>query len=230
MAETSSIYLNTGIYTIPEAARFTRVSAGRIRRWLRGYNFYSKDRPHHSPAIWPGQLQPINNNWALGFLDLIEIKCVDSFLKSGIGWATLRKAHAIGVKTFGQSHPFCTNNFVTDGRDIFAEINEGKGEKCLVEIIKSQKVFKSILTPFFKELEFEGSDVLARWRPMTTQRLVVLDPTRSFGHPIIAERGVPTECLARAAEQGSVKEAAQWYELAENEVRDAIEYEQKLAE
>ena len=197
MTNAKSTFLNTGIYTIPDAARLTRVSTGRIRRWLRGYNFYSKDKPHHSPALWSGQLEPIDGSWALGFLDLIEIKCVDSFLKTGIGWTTLRKAHDTGRKTFGQTHPFCTNQFATDGRSIFAEVIEETGEKSLVEIVKNQKVFRSILSPFFKELEFDSGDILARWRPTTTRRMVVLDPTRSFGHPIIARRGVPTNALQK---------------------------------
>jgi uncharacterized protein (DUF433 family) len=230
MAETKPRFLNTGIYTIPEAARLTRVSTGRIRRWLRGYRFYSNDKPHHSPAVWAGQLQPIENNWALGFLDLIEIKCVDSFVKAGVGWAMLRKAHTLGVEMFKQTHPFCTHRFVTDGREIFAELPETTGERILVEIVKSQTVFRSIISPFFRELEFESEDILARWRPMTTRRLVVLDPTRSFGHPIVARHGVPTECLAKAAARGSIKEVSRWYELPENEIHDAIEFEQTLAE
>jgi uncharacterized protein (DUF433 family) len=230
MAEPKPTFLNTGIYTIPEAARLTRVSTGRIRRWLRGYRFYSKDKPHHSPAVWTGQLQPIDNTWALGFLDLIEIKCVDSFIKAGVGWTTLRKAHAIGTEMFGQTHPFCTNRFATDGREIFAELHEQTGERSVLEIVRGQKMFRSIISPFFKELEFETGDVLARWRPMTTRRLVVLDPARSFGHPIVANHGVPTECLAKAAMRGSVREVSRWYEVPEHEIHDAIEFERKLAE
>jgi hypothetical protein len=37
-------YLNNGIYTVPEAARLTGVSTGRIRRWLRGYRYTSRKK------------------------------------------------------------------------------------------------------------------------------------------------------------------------------------------
>lgn len=223
-------YLNTGIYTVPEAARLTRVSTWRIRRWLRGYQFFSGNRRHHSPAIWPGQLAPIDNNWALGFLDLIEIKFVDSFLKAGVSWTMLRKAHEIGVRMFKQTHPFCTHRFETDGRELFAEVHEETGGQALWEIVKQQKVFREIIAPYFKELEFEGAGILARWRPITTNRLVVLDPTRSFGHPIVMKHGVPTEIIARAVRaSGSIKEVVKWYELPKAEVEDAVEFEQKLA-
>jgi uncharacterized protein (DUF433 family) len=229
MADPSPTYLNTGIYSVPEASRLTRVSTGRIRRWLKGYRFYSGAKPHHSPALWNGQLQPIEDRWALGFLDLVEIKCVDSFVKTGVSWTMLRKAHSIGIKMFNVPHPFCTQRFATDGRDIFAELHEKTGEESLIEIVNQQKVFKGIIAPFFKELEFDGEDILARWRPLTKRRLVVLDPARSFGHPIVANFGVPTEFIAKAAERNSIMEVSKWYELPENEIRDAIEFEKKLA-
>jgi hypothetical protein len=44
---------------------------------------------------------------------------------------------------------------------------------------------------FFKELGFADRDTLMCWRPVTRRRLVVLDPTRNFGRPIVARRGMP---------------------------------------
>ena len=42
--------------------------------------------------------------------------------------------------------------------------------------------------------------------------------------------GVPTEALARAVKSsGSIAEVTHWFEVAEREVRDAVEYEQRLA-
>src|SRR5439155_7110457 len=43
------IYLNTGIFSVPEAARLTRVSTGRIRRWLKGYRYTSREKSYASP-------------------------------------------------------------------------------------------------------------------------------------------------------------------------------------
>lgn len=230
MAENHFTFLNTGIYTVPDASRLTGVSTGRIRRWLRGYRFRSGERQRHSPPLWQGQLSPIDNSWALGFLDLVEIKFVDAFLNHGVSWVMLRGAHERASQEFQQSHPFCTNQFGTDGRTIFAALHEETGEESLVDIARNQKVFGQIVRPFLKELEFEPGKMVARWRPMTTRRLVVLDPMRNFGRPIVVHHGVPTEVLAKAASAcGSVKEVSQWYELPEDEIEDAIEFEQKLA-
>jgi len=231
MTGSTQNFLNTGIYTVPEVARLSRVSTGRIRRWLRGYKFRTKKkREYHSPALWHGQLEPIDHSLALGFLDLIEIRFVDAFLRAGVSWAMLRKAHERGKELFKTPHPFCTRRFKTDGHEIFVELHKETGESSLVEIAHNQHVFVQIVSSFLKELEFGGADVLLRWRPTTSRRLVVLDPTRNFGRPIVAKYGVPTEILFRASKAcGSVGEVSRWYEVPEIEIDDAVEFEQSLA-
>jgi len=175
-------------------------------------------------------LEPIDQSLALGFLDLIEIRFVDAFLNEGVSWAMLRKAHAKGAETFKTDHPFCTQGFVTDGRDIFVELLKETGARSLLEIVNNQHVFLEIITPFLKELEFDTSQKLLLWRPSTTRRLVVLDPTRNFGRPIVVKHGVPTEVLACAAKIcDSLEEVSRWYEVTKAEIEDAVEFEQRLA-
>jgi uncharacterized protein (DUF433 family) len=217
---------------VPDAARLTGVSTWRIRRWLRGYRFRTKSKQYHSRPLWHGQLDPIGGSLALGFLDLIEIRFVDAFLRAGVSWIMLRKAHERGVEMFGNSHPFCTNRFATDGRQIFVELQQRTGDPSLLDIINNQHVFAQITRPFLKELEFSSgsADIILRWRPSTTNRLVMLDPTRNFGRPIVAQHGVPTEILASAFDAcHSSQEVIHWYEVTEAEVDDAVEFEKKLA-
>ena len=66
---TTSHLLNAGIYTVPEAARLTRVSSARIRRWLKGYDFRTKKDQHHSNPVWTGQFKPIEDKLAVVFKD-----------------------------------------------------------------------------------------------------------------------------------------------------------------
>jgi uncharacterized protein (DUF433 family) len=226
----NSHFFNTGIYTVPDAARLTGVSAGRIRRWLRGYRYTSRKKSYESPALWHGQWEPIDQSLALGFLDLIEIRFVDAFLQAGVTWTMLRRAREKAHAMFKVSHPFCTQHFMTDGREIFVELHRETGEASLVEIVKRQQVFAQIVKPFLKELEFEEQSGVIRWWPLGDNRLVVLDPTRNFGRPIVSSHGVPTEALAGAVKSsGSISEVTRWFEVAEREVRDAVEYEQRLA-
>src|SRR5437867_1824259 len=214
MAGTIQNLFNTGIYTVPDASRLSGVSTWRIRRWLRGYRFRTKKKHYHSRPLWHGQLEPIGGSLALGFLDLIEIRFVDAFLKAGVSWATLRQARARAGEMFKGSHPFCTQGFMTDGRAIFVELHRETGEPGLLEIVRRQQVFAQIVRPFLKDLEFSKGSGLVRWWPLGAQRQVVLDPTRNFGRPIVDRRGVPTEVLAKAATAcgGSLGEVSRWYE------------------
>lgn len=142
----------------------------------------------------------------------------------------LRQARAKAQQMFAESHPFCTNRFVTDGREIFVELHRETGQSSLVEIVKSQQVFKQIVRPFLRQLEFGKNTGVVRWWPLGDERLVVLDPTRSFGRPIVSRHGVPTEVLAKAAKaSGSIADVTRWFEVPEPEIRDAMEFEQRLA-
>jgi uncharacterized protein (DUF433 family) len=225
------IYLNAGVYTVAEAARLTGVSSGRIRRWLRGYRYTSRKKRYSSPPLWKGQFQPIENKLALGFLDLIEVKFVDAFLNAGVSWDMLHKARALAEKWFpGESHPFCTKRFLTDGREIFLELHRETGEPSLIEIANKQQVFRQIMLPFLTQLEFSTDNILERWWPCGREHRIAVDPKRNFGQPTIFQEGIPTLTLARSVRaNGAVREVARWFEISAEAVREAVEFEQKLA-
>ena len=226
----NATYFNTGIYLVRDAAHLTGVSAGRIRRWLRGYRYHSRKKTYASPPLWHGQWKPMKHSFALGFLDLIEIRFVDAFLKAGVTWTTLRQARERAEEMFKVSHPFCTHGFATEGRAIFVELHRETGESSLLEIVEQQHMFRQIIRPFLKELEFVKGSGLVRWWPLGENRLVALDPTRNFGRPIIATHGVPTEALANAVRAtGSIAEVSRWYEVPTEEIQEAVEFEARLA-
>ena len=223
-------FLQTGIYTIPEAARLSDVSAWRIRRWLRGYAFRAKHGRHLSEPVWQGQLPPIDHSTAVGFLDLIEIRCVDAFIVAGVSWKTLRLAHAHAREILRVSHPFCTSQFKLSGRDIVLEIPQQDAEPVLWDIARNQREFGRITRPFLKDLEFSEGGLPQRWWPRGEDHLVALDPRRSFGRPIVFRDGVPTETLARSYRaNGSIQEVARWFEIPPASVREAVEFERSLA-
>jgi|SRR5581483_852189 len=221
----------TGIYTISDASRLTGVSPWRIRRWLRGYEFQAKHGKHRSEPVWQGQLGPIDHSMAVGFLDLIEIRCVDAFLHAGVNWKTLRLAHMHAQRVLKLSHPFCTNQFKVAGRDIILEIPQERAEPILWDIARDQREFGRITRPFLKDLEFSDGELPKRWWPRGKTHLVALDPRRSFGQPIIFHEGVPTGVLARSVKaNGSIREVARWFEISPASVREAVEFERSLTE
>lgn len=219
--------LGIGIYSIPEAAHLTTVHPSRIRRWLRGYSFFGRGRQRrHSPPVWHAQIPILDRSYALGFLDLIEIRFINAFRELGISWTTIRRAYEVAKSEFGTNHPFCFQKFRTDGRAFFKESTEG-GD--FVEVVKSQRYFEKAIAPYFRDLRFH--DLLpTSWWPLGQERAVVLDPRRSFGKPIVEREGVPTSVLANALRtEKTVERVCYWYDVSERAVHDAVEFENKLA-
>jgi uncharacterized protein (DUF433 family) len=223
--------LGTGIYSVPEASKISGVSAPRIRRWAKGYQYKVGSQTKRSPAVWDTDLPPIGGIVSLSFLDLLEVRFIDAFLEAGLGWKKLRFAASAAKELLNTNHPFSTRSFKTDGRTIFAEIVEARGERKLLDLIRSQYAFNQVISPsLYKGIEFSRSDMPIRWWPMGTRSQVVIDPARAFGQPIINRDGVPTAVLAQAVEvEGSVERVARWFEVAPSAVRTAMRFEKKLA-
>ncbi len=220
--------LNAGLYTVPDAARLTRISTGKIRRWLKGYDFKSGERIHHSEAVWQGELKPIENKLTLSFRDLLELRFVDAFICAGVSWRTMRRAHAKARQELDTSHPFCSNRIFTDGRSILLRQGEEDSDQALINLANDQVEFARIVNPLEKELDFSGADVV--WWPLGKDRQIVIDPRRNFGQPSVVKSGVPTAVLARSTKANSSQEiVARWYEVHPDEVRDAVEFEEALA-
>jgi uncharacterized protein (DUF433 family) len=226
-APTSNL-LNAGLYTVPDAARLTRINTGKIRRWLKGYDFKSGERIHHSDAVWQGELKPIENKLALSFRDLLELRFVDAFIRAGVSWRTMRRAHTKAQEELKTTHPFCSNRIFTDGRSILLRQGKEDSDQALINLANDQAEFARIVEEFEEELEFSGSDII--WYPLGKDRQIVIDPRRNFGQPTVTKSGVPAATLARSVKANSSQEVvARWYEVHPDEVRDAVEFEESLA-
>jgi uncharacterized protein (DUF433 family) len=221
-------FLNIGLYTVPDAARLTGVSVGKVRRWLKGYDFRSGKLVRHSEAVWQGELRPVENKLALSFRDLLELRFVDAFIGAGVSWRTMRRAHKKAQNELKTTHPFCSNRIFTDGRNILLRQAEEDDDHALVNLATDQTEFSRVVEPFRKQLEFSGNEIV--WWPLGRGRQIVLDPKRNFGQPSVARSGVPTRVIARSVKTNrSIETVSHWFEVSEREVRDAIEFEMRLA-
>jgi hypothetical protein len=247
-------WIGSGLYTIAEAARLTGISEGRVRRWMRGYTFQRRGEPRTSPPVVLGEYAATDSGTiALSFVDLIEVRFVDAFLKKGVKWPVLRKAHDKAANELGVDHPFATRKFSTDGHTILTRI----GESAIIDIAGGQLGFYRILKRYLvKGLDFRGQ-LAIRWWPLGKRRSVVIDAARSFGQPIVSKEGVPTavlhhaylaesrakdslksdrklsgvvESVSSAAEHiDAIERVAKWYDVERHSVRAAVEYELQLA-
>ena len=223
--------IGSGIYSLSEAQRLTKVPSKRIKRWTCGYTYNYKGELRHTPPI----IATKNNHDCyaptLGFLDLLEVRFLNAFLDHGVSWKAIWIASQRAKELLGRHHPFSTKIFKTDGRTIMAEIVKETGDKVLLDLVKNQYAFEKIIAPFlYSGVEFNQLNEPQRWYPLGEDRFVVLDPDRGFGTPITTLSGVPTRVLFSAFHaEDSVSFVAKWYEVTIQEVRDAIEFETNLA-
>ena len=129
----------------------------------------------------------------------------------------------------GEDYPLLNKRLFTDGQYLYRKALDNAG-KPLLNLNRWQFVFEAVVAPTLDSVDL-GDDALPyRWWPKGRDVPVVLDPSQSFGAPILVSRRVPTAALSRAfATEGSVEAVARWYELRIDDVHAAIEFEADLA-
>jgi uncharacterized protein (DUF433 family) len=223
--------MGVGLYSVPEASRLSGVANQRIRRWLAGYSYIVEGESRFKEGLWKPQIEDVDHTLTIGFLDLMEIRFVNRFVQAGVSLHTIRRAFKYAQELLGKQHPFSTRRFQTDGRTIFAEVAHDSGEIHLLDLIKSQFAFTSVISPsLYRDLDYSEDDDVLRWWPMGHKRKVIIDPQLSFGQPIVPDDAVPTATLASAVKaEGSVSAVAEWFEVSIKAVKDAVEFEEHLA-
>ncbi len=95
---------------------------------------------------------------------------------------------------------------------------------------------RGIIESHLERIEWDDVGVAARLYPFTRPnessgpRLVVINPRVSFGRPVLAETGVPTEIFAQRYIAGeSIDDLAIDYECERLQVEEAIRCELSLA-
>ena len=206
-----------GAYTLAEAGRLLAVPPTRLRRWLFGYDYRPRGSDAPQAPLWRPQYGVDQDEPLLGFRDLLEARVVRGLREQGLGLPTIRAGLRVASEMVGNAHPFSTRLFRTDGRRLFLLLNEGD----LVDLRRRQQVFRRIVEPSFRDLDYD-TDQACRWW-LSPKRTMVIDPTRAFGQPILAESGIPVATIARAAQaEGSAERAAALFEIKPAVVREAI--------
>ena len=219
--------LGIGLYSVLEAARITRIPAEQIRRWLWGYRYVVAGHRQQAEPLWQPELPTLGGTKALSFRDLIEIQFVHRFREEGLSLQFIRKTIGVATQLLNETYPLSSVRFKTDGRRIMAEVVEDNiAEKGHVfDLATGQYLLEFVLDYLYDALEYSKYDDLVRWWPLGKDRNVIVDPKRSFGRPIVKE-GVPTGILAASVRaEGSVAAVARWFEISEDSVNDAVEFE-----
>ena len=214
-------------YSAAETARLVGLSAARVRRWLKGYDyFYAEEVRHQEPVIQRGG---VPNSYA-SFLELVDLLFVKRFLDHGLSLQRVRQALNEASEILGTTH-FARKTFFTDGRRIYLEVKE-KGDAILELLSGGQWVIEPVIRELAKQIDFDSPSGLARrWYPMGSGGLVVLDPLISFGRPTIIGKGIATANVFDffVGEGRRVEPVCSWMDLRPEEVDAAVEFEERLA-
>ncbi len=232
--------IGVGLYTASQAAGIIRVSlegkeklpsTSTIRRWLRGTVVpYGEERREYAPIVQ----DQIPGDPHFSFVNFIELWFITFFRSEGVSFQVIRKAAEEATRLLGP-HPFALHGFSTDGASIFADLRErgtriaGLPERTVMEELnRGQIVMRELVKPYLREITW-GEDFASMFWPCGPERGIVLDPTRCFGQPIVAEDAIPTRALYRRHKAGDAMELlAEWYRTSVEAVRAAIEFEQQL--
>lgn len=225
--------LETGIYPLCQASRLVGVELRSVRRWLKGYNRKYQGGSARSEPLWHTQLEREGlPDDVIGFRDLLELRMVAAFVRHGVDLKVIRATVDAATGNFGTSYPLTNQKFLTDGRRIFLDAMEKTtGEARMIDILKKQFVFADIIKPsLYAGIEY-GNDGAIRWYPESRRKVIVLDPGRQFGTPVIAEAGIPTDTIHASyrAEGGDAEMVARVFDITSKMVLAAVSFEERLA-
>jgi uncharacterized protein (DUF433 family) len=220
-----------GFYSANEAARLLRIlDPRRVRGWLKGYN--NSD----AGPVLERDYEIIEGQIALSFWDLMEVRFLEFFRAQGIPLQTLRRIAVNARRDMKTKHPFAMSNvrFSTDRKKVFRETAKETGDKETLDLLDSQyEMYEVIEASLAKGMSFDPlSGIVARWQPLKSEfPSVIVDPHVAFGKPSIDAKHVPTSALFRTwkAEKGNISRVASWYRVTEADVKEAIEFELRMA-
>lgn len=203
-----------GIYGVQDAARLAGVPPRRIRGWLAGYG--QRAGKIHAAPVLRRQHELCEGELALGFLDLLGVAFLGVIVRAAERqgraprWRAIRTAADAARRILGTDHPFAVRRIHTDGRTVFHEAQQTKGDPALYDLVANNYAIYDVLAEsFLASVDLEG-DAARRWRPEPTLGRIVVGPRRAFGRSVEDKSGAPAEALFDAwrAEGGNASRVA----------------------
>jgi uncharacterized protein (DUF433 family) len=216
--------LGHGIYSLPEAARLTRLPSSRVREWFTG-----RSVEHGGKAVFNSDYDFVGGDRAISFLDLIELFIAGKLREQGVSLQSLRRVRAQLKKDLKTPHPFCRSEVLSDGKKVFVLGLDPGGQKEMIDVLSRQRVFADILLPFLKRIDYNAITKLAsKWSIADN---VVIDPMVCLGKPVVEDVCIRTTILASAYEANDrdAEHVADWYGVLPGHVVAAVEFERNLA-
>ena len=213
-------------YGVSEAARYLNIPPSTLRSWTSGIR-YRSDRSNFEPVISVPPAAIVQ----LSFVNLVEAHVL----------VALRRVHKVRLQDIRvaldtlekqfprQPHPLAFETFATDGKDLFL-----KHIGQLINLSKrGQLEMEEVIDMYLHRIEYDTSGPIILY-PFTRDplqkydqpRAVLINPYISFGRPVLAGKGVPTELVFERFNAGELIDTlAKDYGRERWEIEETIRYE-----
>jgi uncharacterized protein (DUF433 family) len=219
--------LDTGIYTVPQAAYLIEAPQRDVRVWIEG----RKGKSEQSPII-DNQVGRLGKTVAISFTNLMELRFVAQFSKAGVRLNTIRSIMDEVRDLLVHPHPFATKTvFKTDGRKIVAQIARKNGVHVIYDLrTKNYEMLPVVLQTLKEDIVWDPLGDAVAWYPRKKiAPHVIIHPRHAFGRPVLKPSMIPTETIALAVKaEKSSKAVADFYDVPVSQVREAVSFEEHL--
>lgn len=215
--------LDRAIYQLRHVDDLLALKPGTARRWIDGYD---RGGHHYDPVIRPKTTGDSMATWG----EFVETRLLAEYRSAGATLQRLRPAIDRLRELTGHRYPLAHHATWTEvaGRELVLRAQDEADVPDLVRFVirTDQVVLTDGAGDFERSTDFTGPDHTALTvRPFARFHAVSADPRRSAGEPTV--RGVRTEVLGELFRTGtSVEDLASVYQLAVDQVEDALRYEQ----
>jgi uncharacterized protein (DUF433 family) len=224
---------DTPAYTPSEAARILGLPVATLKAWSFGQTYRTPSgeaRKFHA-VIRPADVR----HRLLSFANLCELHVLSAIRRQHkVSLPKVRASVDYVKRKLGSERPLLDRDFKTNGIDLFVshastllnvtqqgqEALRGEFEHALARIERDRSGTPIRLFPFSR------SSMTDKNQPKT----VVIDPHLAFGRPVISEIAVPTAIIIDRFRAGdSLPEMAGDYGVREEDIKEALRFEQRLA-
>lgn len=213
-----------GIYEIPEAACYLRVS-------LRLTTPLNMSSPKLIYWVRRGLTLPELANipgreLLITFEDLISMRIIAALRAAGVSFRKIYRAERWLRQVTGYPRPFATELLWTERSDVFTEFRTR-----LIAASRSGQYAMEILREYLIPIHgllFDDRGIAQSWEPCD---YILMHPQIQFGASCIKGTSIPTKAIWGMVKGGdSIELVARSYKLEEDEINAAIQWQDALAE
>lgn len=215
------------LYGVPDAARIVRVPAETVRSWVFGRGYATRGGDRH----WPALVKPADRDGRrLSFTNLVELHVLSVLRGKKVRVEQIRSATRFIRDEMGTEHPLADVDTHTDSVDLYVEYL-GR----LINASRSQAELRPLVEQYLQRIDRDERGLARRLFPLTRDgtdvgpQLVVIDPARRFGRPVLIGANVETSVIGERFRAGdSTGALAADFGVGEDSIEEALRFEATL--